>query len=84
MGREPWSLRDPDRFTARPTIRLAYPLIIGFFAAKIARHGTPARTSDPPQGGRTELPIEEKRQPTVSSKPAEILSPVGRTTTATD
>jgi hypothetical protein len=28
---------------------------------------------NPPPGGQTELPIEEKRQPTVSSKPAEIL-----------
>jgi hypothetical protein len=44
VGREPWSLRDPDRFTARPTIRLAYSLIIEFFAAKVTRHGTPART----------------------------------------
>ena len=56
MGREPWSLRDPGRFTARPTIRLAYPLIIGFFAAKIARHGTPARLGPElgPSAGRTD------------------------------
>ena len=70
MGRESWSLRELDRFTARPTIRLAYPLIISFFAAKII----PPRSSPGlPPGGWIELPVEEKRQPTVSLKPAEIL-----------
>lgn len=86
MGRESWSLRGSGRFTARPIIRLAYSLIIGFFTAEIVRHEAPARTRTLRGANGPSCPSRRRgSRRSCRNRPSRPrISPVGRTTTATN